>query len=717
MTTDDPFAILASSSPADDRTHVLKQGDTFAIFDHYGDIRGNGLGEQGLFHDGTRFLSRLLFLIGGKRPLFLSSTVKEDNDLLGVDLMNPDIEVGGEIAIPHGTLHVARTKFLWQGVYYEKIRVKNYGLEPVETTLQVHAQADFADIFEVRGTQREAKGKLLESIVDDAALLLRYEGLDGILRTTRVEFSPPPDTLHPTEARFELSLASRADATFMIAVSCASGEEQAPVLSYENAMQALGGSIEREQEDGCRIAASNEQMNRWIRRAAADMRMMVTETAQGLYPYAGAPWYSTAFGRDGIISALECLWCRPELARGVLGYLAATQATGESEVEDAEPGKILHETRGGEMAILGEIPFRRYYGSVDATPLFVMLAAAHHERTADREFLEAIWPNVERALEWIDRHGDRDGGGFVEYGRRNPRGLVPQGWKDSEDSVFHADGSMAGEPTALCALQAPVFAAKRAASRPPAPRGDAATAKRLEAEAEQLRERFEEAFWCEELSTYALALDGEKRPCRVRTSNAGHCLYAGIASPERAERVAETLLHESMSSGWGIRTVASTEVRYNPMSYHNGSIWPHDNAIIAQGFSRYGLRSGVLQVFQPLFDASRYMQLDRLPELYCGFRRRPGEGPALYPVACSPQTWAAASVYALLQAALGIRVSAVDREIRITDPILPPSIRELTVSGIRVGEASADLLLTRYGGDVSGAVLRKEGDVRVIASK
>jgi len=445
----------------------------------------------------------------------------------------------------------------------------------------------------------------------------------------------------------------------------------------------------------------------------SDLHMLTTELPTGPYPYAGVPWFNTPFGRDGIITALESLWLRPQLARGVLAYLAASQATEVIPEQDAEPGKIVHEVRHGEMAALKEMPFGRYYGSVDATPLFVCLAGAYYERTGDRAWVESLWPNVEAALRWIDRFGDRDGDGFVEYHRQSADGLVHQGWKDSDDAVFHADGSPARGPIALCEVQGYVYAARRAGAALAAALGQTERARQLTGQADELRENFERAFWCEELSTYALALDGDKQPCRLRASNAGHCLFAGIASPQRAPRVARTLLSPASFSGWGVRTLAASERRYNPMSYHNGSVWPHDNALIAQGLARYGLAEQVLQIWTGLFEAAMYLDLHRMPELFCGFPQDPGEGPVPYPVACAPQAWSAASVFLLLQASLGLQINAPEARVCFTRPQLPASLGELRIHNLEVAGATVDLLLVRHEHDVGVNVLRREGDIQI----
>jgi glycogen debranching enzyme len=720
------FYVLSTSQRIDDRVRVLKSGDTFAVFDRFGDIERFGGGELGLYHRDTRFLSVFTLAFERVRPLLLSSSVKEDNALLAVDLMNSDLLRGDEVVVPRGTLHIFRSKTLWRQGLYQRLRLHNYGAQRAELNFAQQFAADFADIFEVRGMQREKRGRALPAKVEGSSIVLGYQGLDRRVRLTRIHFDPPPNRLSESEAQFTTHLEPGNSASYFCAIECellederANEQKQRKVkaLSYEKAAQNAARALKAAREEEPEIFTSNERLNDWLNRSLADLHMMGTETPFGPYPYAGVPWFSTAFGRDGIITALQCLWFNPSLARGVLTYLAATQAETENAEQDAEPGKILHETRGGEMAALGEVPFGRYYGSIDSTPLFVMLAGAYHECTNDLEFARSIWPHVQRALDWIDHFGDRDGDGFVEYARRSPHGLVQQGWKDSVDSVFHENGEPAEGPIALCEVQGYVYAAKIAAAALSRVLGDNERAARLTNEAKALQEQFEQKFWCEDLSTYALALDGQKRPCRVVSSNAGHCLFAGIAGPARARRVAASLTNEDCFSGWGIRTIGVSAARYNPMSYHNGSVWPHDNSLIAAGFARYGLQKECARVLSGLLDASLFFELHRLPELFCGFERRAGEGPTLYPVACNPQAWAAGAVFLLLQSTLGLTISARDRRLGFSRRKLPGFMRELQIRRLQVGDTSIDLSICRSNGETEVTVLRKTSDLEIIAYK
>lgn len=709
------YYIATKSSPADERARVLKYGTLFSVFDHLGDIRTSGLGEQGLFFQGTRHLSEMVLHLWNARPLPLSSTIETNNFLFSAHLTNLDVSRLDRVVIPRGTLHLQRSKFLWRGVCYEEFTLANYGISPLSVPLSLILDADFADIFEVRGMQRPQKGQRLEDLIKSDQLLLSYKGLDNTIRETRIQCDPVPETISAAKLQFELDLQPGQNAIVHLTISCDSRAVY-DSIGYSKAIVAARDEQKIASETFPRICSSNSRFSDWVRRSVADLQMLMIGNPEVSYPYAGVPWFSTVFGRDGIVTALQMLWLSPWIAKGVLQYLAETQAKDLNPAIEAEPGKILHEMRCGEMAALGEIPFGRYFGSVDATPLFVMLAGAYYERTGDRDFLLHLWPHIELALRWIDEFGDMDGDGFVEYAKRSSGGLVQQGWKDSNDSVFHADGMLAEAPIALCEVQGYVYAARVAAARLSDILGYQEKCRTLEREAEKLRLHFEDAFWCDELSTYALALDGHKNPCRVRTSNAGHCLYTGIASSDRARLVAATLLSSDSFSGWGIRTVASSQARYNPLSYHNGSIWPHDNSIVASGLAKYGYKEMAGRILLALLDASRWVELARLPELFCGLKRHRGEGPTLYPVACSPQAWAAGTVFLLLQACLGVSIQGDNNLIVFDRPYLPEGIPQLWIKGLRTNKGSVDVFVEHRNNAVRVEVTDQQGEVEVVAT-
>jgi glycogen debranching enzyme len=710
------FYIRASSALADDRTRVLLDGDTFAIFDRSGDIQPVGFGQQGIFHNETRHLSRLELRFCGARPLLLSSTIREDNVLFAVDLTNPDLELESGNTLPRGTVHIYRTKFLTKTVCYDQITLNNYGETDVDIEVSFDFGADFADIFEVRGEKRKRRGNKLPDKFERGSITLAYDGLDNIRRSTRMECSASTCETREGGIAVPLHIPARGETSFNINVICERGGD-APVriAAYGEALQSMNHQRSIGPLAEVDIHTSNEQFNSWIQRSRADLAMMVTQTPHGFYPYAGVPWFSTVFGRDGIITALELLWLVPAVAKGVLSYLAATQATTHDPERDADPGKILHEMRKGEMARLGEVPFGRYYGTVDGTPLFVLLAAAYYDRTGDQEFLRKIWPNILAALEWIDVYGDQDRDGFVEYARQTDHGLVQQGWKDSNDSVFHSDGRLAMGPIALCEVQGYVYAAKKGIAKVAADLGDRNLATRLLEQAVKLRSDFHTMFWSDELGMFALALDGEKKQCRVRSSNAGQCLFSGIADDAQCRSSVEGLLSPAFFSGWGVRTIVTGERRYNPMSYHNGSLWPHDNALIALGVLHKDDKELALRITSGLFDLASEVMFHRLPELICGFGRRPGKGPTLYPVACSPQAWAAGSVFMLLQACLGLEIRASESRVYLHHSALPEKLQHVRIRNLKVGNGSVDLSCERYADTVSVNILRRNGNVEVVA--
>jgi glycogen debranching enzyme len=710
----DQFYVLATSALADDRTRVLKHGDTFAVFNRYGDIESVGLCEQGLYHGGTRHLSRFVVRLGDSPAQLLRSTIQDDNSCLTVDMMNLDIHNGGQVIVPRGAMHLFRSQFLWEDTCYEQLRISNFSLHSVETRVAVDFRADFVDIFQVRGAKREKTGSMLPVRIDENSVVLSYQGRDGKVRRTCLSFSPAPARLTQDSAEFVASLERKREQVFYITVRCEHEHAGRKLFSFDRARNEMMRVLDQERLRFCKVETSSFRFNSWLARSESDLQMMVAGNPEQGYPYAGVPWFNTVFGRDGILTARECLWVAPWMAKGVLRFLAETQATEVVADEEAEPGKILHEMRRGEMASLKEIPFGRYYGAVDTTPLFVLLAGAYLDRTDDHAFIRAIWPNILAALDWIDKYGDSDQDGFVEYRARSSKGLVQQGWKDSHDSVFHQDGSLADPPIALCEVQGYVYAAKRAAAKIAARFEQPELSARLLAEVEELQKRFEREFWDDDLNTYVLALDRQKQPCRVQTSNAGHCLFAGIASREHAARVADTLLTEQLFCGWGIRTVGSGEARYNPMSYHNGSVWPHDSALVARGLASYGFKKEALAIFRGLLEASVYMELNRLPELFCGFHRRSAvEGPTLYPVACSPQAWASGSIYLLLEACLGLEINPKENSIQLGSPHLPDFLEELRLENLQLGDQLIDLIVRGRGNEVSAEIVRGRGKVRI----
>ena len=708
---EDPFYIPATVQAMRPR-HTLKHGNTFALLDSHGDLGATSDPHDGIFHQDTRFLSRLELRLNGMPLLLLGASVSDDNSVLRTDLTNPDVYVGRRLVLQKDTLHIVRTTFLWKGTAYQRLGVNNHGEASVDIQLSIIFASDFADIFEVRGLERERRGSFETKVLGPDNLSLTYEGLDKTTRRTTVAFEPRPTRLDRNAGLYRLSLAPKEKASIFITVGC-DQSLGAKTVPFFKAMVTARRDLKTAAQQATAIETSNQIFNEMVCRSISDLYMLVTDTPQGPYPYAGIPWYSTTFGRDGLITALEMMWLDPRVARGVLRRLAAYQATTEDPLADAQPGKILHEMRGGELAALREVPFGLYYGSVDATPLFVLLAGVYAERTGDDATLVELWPAIEAALAWIDGPGDCDRDGFTEYFCMTEKGLANQGWKDSFDAIFHADGRLAEGPIALAEVQGYVYAAKLLAARAARRLGKHQQADRLETEARALAERFEAAFWCPDKECYAIALDGAKRACRVQTSNTGHLLFTGIARPDRASKVVEKLLSPQSFSGWGIRTVSTFECRYNPMSYHNGSIWPHDNALIALGFARYGHKAAIEPVFEGLFDAASYMELRRLPELFCGFQRRRGRGPTLYPVACSPQAWASGAPLLLLQASLGLEFDPAAREIRLCDPRLPSFLDSVMLRNLRLGDCSVDLVARRHGKSVSIEVLRTEGGVGV----
>lgn len=694
--------LLMALEPGNDRglaRFTLKDGNLFLLADALGDIDGDG----GLFCDDTRMLSRLQLQVAGSRPALLGAAVSQDNVLFTAQLTNRPLPAPGERSIPQSVIHLERSRFLWAGHLYERVKITNFSGRDAQLPLSLHFAADFADIFEVQGHERQRRGELLAPLIEAAAVRLSYRGLDR-LRAVEIRFSCAPLSLSGEEAQLCFSVQRGRTAELFIEI----GPETAARPGgqrFDEALASACASMRTRTEVGAAVRTSGRLFDQWLDKSRSDLALLTTELPTGPYPYAGIPWFATSFGRDGIITALQTLWLDPRLAAGVLSFLASTQAHEQSAFRDSEPGKILHEMRRGEMAALREVPFGQYYGGVDTTPLFVMLAGAYESRTGDGALIDRLWPNLLAATAWMEHRLEHSGTGFIDYARASGSGLQNQGWKDSRDSIFHADGTFPPTPIAVVEVQGYAYAAFQAMARLAAGRAEKSRGAAWLARAEQLRADIERRFWLPQLNFYALAIDGEGQPCGVQASNAGHLLYCGVPSAERGALVAHALLGERFVSGWGIRTLAEGEARYNPMSYHDGTVWPHDTALCAAGIARYAGRAPVVDLLSQMFEAATHFGM-RLPELYCGFVRAPGQGPTPYPGACVPQSWACASVFMLLQACLGLEVDGARREVHVDQPLLPIGIESMRLSDLAVGEARLDLEFERVQHQVLVAPVR-----------
>lgn len=708
----DPAVALASldeTAPREPhRLFALKQGDCFAVADAYGDIRGAG---DGFFRDDTRVLSEFRLTVGGRQMSLLGASLSQDNVLFTSNLTNLPIQSAGGRDIPQGAIHIERVRLIWQDRLFERITLSNYSREHSTVVVSLHFAADFRDMFEVRGSTRPKRGTAHVAKTDKASVLLGYDGLDGLPRLSAISFSQVPDRLSADRADFLIAVTKRSKKVVYLEV----GPEIADTPDRDRFRAAAARArfgMRAKRRHGATVRSSGRVFNDWVERARADVALLTTELPTGPYPYAGIPWFSTAFGRDGVISGLQMLWLNPGLARGVLAFLAEHQATETSPFSDSQPGKIMHETRKGEMAALRELPFGRYYGGVDTTPLYIHLACAYADRTGDMAFIDKLWPSLKAAAEWTEEASRATG--FVTYQRAAESGLANQGWKDSFDSVFHADGRIPKGPIALVEVQGYVFAAYRGLAALARRRGEYAVAEHWENRAEEMRVAVERDFWIDDLNFYAIAIDGEGEPCKVRTSNAGHLLYVGLPQTERAKLVADQLLSASFHSGWGLRTLADDAIFFNPMSYHNGSIWPHDTALCGVGLARYGERDAVVRLMSGTFESAVHFNM-RLPELFCGFTRAPGEAPIAYPVACLPQAWSAGSAFMLMQACLGLEIDGWGGELRVTRPRLPIGIDTLTLRHLTVGDKAVDLSFQRVGDRVVAFLSdRHEGQVPLI---
>ncbi|MBB5746793.1 amylo-alpha-1,6-glucosidase [Brevundimonas variabilis] len=711
---DDGYSVQTTAAEASgneglERLLALKDRDTFLVADGWGDLKG---GADGLFDQDTRILSRLVMTVGGARPSRLSSGASRDNVFFTCHSTNRPLPPMGGRSAPAGVMHVERRRFVWNRRMFERVQMVNHGMEDVLLPVAFEFGADFADIFQVRGTLRQRSGRAETPTHDGRRVTFRYTGLDDVVRTSTLSFSEPPARLTASRAEFLFSLPTGKRLNLFIECGPVPADTPDQTRWRANAVAARMAMRARRRRGASVRGPRSPRFNQWLDQSRADMALLTSDLPTGPYPYAGVPWFSTPFGRDGILSAWQMLWLDPSLARGVLSYLAARQATETSAFRDSQPGKIMHETRGGEMSALHEVPFGLYYGGVDTTCLFVALAGAYATRTGDLELIRTLWPHLIAATEWMRDYGDSNGDGLIDYQRAAETGLSNQGWKDSEDSIFHTDGAFPKGPVALLEVQGYAYAAWRAMADLGARMGDARTAD-WAGRAEDLRQRVEDRFWMEDEGFYAIALDGDGAQCRSIGSNAGHLLFTGLPACDRAQAVSARLLSGEFRTGWGLRTLARGQARFNPMSYHNGSVWPHDTALGVAGMALYGERDAAALILGELYAAATHFQM-RLPELFCGFDREAGEPPIAYPVACIPQAWAAGSVFLMLQASLGLSIDAFERTVQIASPTLPVGIDRLSVTGLAVGDACVDLAFQRLGDQVVVMPTNKVGDIRIV---
>jgi glycogen debranching enzyme len=701
-------------------TIVIKSQDLFLLSDLTGNVPRDNPNGLGLYYQDTRYLSTYELVLEGFPPTFLLST-GEMRFAEVQELTNPDLRLPNGSLIPKESITFHRERVISTSTIYEILSVTNFNVTPVPLELVIFFEADFLDMFQIRGfVSAERRGVLRPPAWSENRLVFAYEGIDGVARFTQIEFSPPPSLATGGRAVFDLGLTPKASTTLQLEISVGSGKAPgssrlgaSPIHELADLVERNSASYDEWLRRSPSVNSDNPIWNDLISGSRRDLRLLDSGAANASYPAAGIPWFATLFGRDAVLTALENIWDSQQAA-GILRLLASLQGKAENPWRDEQPGKIPHELRRGELAHCNVIPFNPYYGTVDATPLFVVLLAEHFRATGDVVLARELEPNLRAALEWMELYGDLDGDGFIEYQRQSASGLTNQGWKDSFDAIMYRTGELIRPPVALAEVQAYAYAARRGASAVYRALGDESEASRQEFIAQWLKEEFNRRFWLEAEGTYCLALDGEKQPADVITSNAGHALWCGIAPPERAHRLAERLMRPDVFTGWGVRTLASGEVRYNPMGYHVGSVWPHDNALFAAGLKRYGEDDYFRLVISGFFESARHFPDLRIPELFCGYDRAQYRVPVRYPVACSPQAWAAAAPLLFLRALLGIVPDAPNNELWIVRPQLPEWLRVVSVDNLHVGPNVVDLRYEREGDHTLTDVARIDGDLRVV---
>jgi glycogen debranching enzyme len=693
---------------------VIKDDRTFLVTDRFGNVPEGNTAALGLYHRDTRFLSGLDLVVDGLEPILLHSSTERNYSQI-VEVTYPFEAIDTEGVHRKENVSIQRFRVLSDGSLHERIRVRNFGTKPRRITMTVDFDADFRDLFEIRGLVRDRRGQQQAPRVDRSTVVLSYRGLDGEVRTTTIRFSPAPERLDESRAEFVVACRPGEDQEMVVEIVPEVGGAAPPRATVQQAEDRLAREYTRWRKHCTRFRTSNLPLSGFLDRAILDLRMLRSHDDDGAeYLDAGVPWYSTLFGRDSLIAAYEALGVNPDLAWEALRVLAAYQGKESDDWREEEPGRILHEFRSGELARAGEIPHTPYYGSVDATPLWLVVLEGAYRWTGDLDAVRELWPNALAALTWIDEHGDLDGDGYVEYRRRSPRGLVNQGWKDSGDAIVHPDGAVAEAPIALVEVQGYVYRAKRAAARLATDLGERDLAAQLDREADDLRARFNRDFWIERLGMYALALDGDKRQVETIASNPGHCLWSGIVDEDKAARTVRRLLSPAMSSGWGIRTMATKQAPYDPIGYHTGTVWPHDNALIAHGMRRYGLDREARTVLDGLAAAGASFPYARFPELFCGFSSEEVPVPVQYPVACRPQAWASGAPLLMVRTYCGLSADAPRGVLYIDRPRLPSWLNRIEILGMIVGETRLDLVFTNTDGVTATQVPRKDGDLEVL---
>jgi glycogen debranching enzyme len=707
----EPRIAYQNAEPRKANNLTLIEGKTFLSTTLAGDIMPPGAPDAGFFFDDTRFLSRLELRVGGYRTVVLSSST-EQTFVSQIELTTGQSHLRENYEVPENTVHIRREQLLASDIFYDHLTFENFNLHDIVLDFEMTYEADFMDVLQVRGVARQRLGHYFKPIIDHNSMVFHYRGLDGIARDTAIRFSEGPEKVEGTTAHWRLKLPpfKRFQLQITAVPQVEAKQSRAARADFSQQLRMRRDAYAEWESHAAHFNSSNSIFDQMIGNCKGDFHALQIPEGKEHVIAAGIPWFATMFGRDSVIAAFQSLLLSPQLAAETLRVLARYQGAENMEWRDEEPGKILHEFRDGEMTRAGEMPFSPYYGSVDSTPLWLVLLSETFNWTADEQLVKDLLPHAYRALEWIDRYGDLDGDGFVEYARRSSRGLANQGWKDSWDAILHREGELAKAPIALAEVQGYVYEAKYRMASLLRAFGDATTADKLKKDAAEMAKRFEKAFWMPGRGFYALALDGHKRQVQIISSNPGHLLFTRMLAQERARAVCERFMRPDMFSGWGWRTLSQEERVFNPLSYHRGSVWPHDNSIVAYGMALYEFREPVNRVFQALFEAALNFRDYRLPELFCGIQRGEFDEPVQYPVSCSPQAWASGAIFLLLTSVLGVRPSAPRKELNIVNPALPPFLNQLSIRNLHVGGSRVDLDFSRRGDRTFCNVVDIQGD-------